>query len=323
MLVHFLLNYVRSLFVLNWNFRILKSAGKPFRLFLPEKRSKINIVCLKEDNLVIDNTFDLCNHFLNFFHSKVQIGLLKYYSQDHIDNILNTDYFKDLSHVFPQFSFCDIVLDDVSKLVKILRTSSAHSYSIPFKLFELDPEYFISFLTCFFNLCLHNQIFPDCLKLAYVLPVHKSGSVTDVNNYRPISILSNVAKIFESLISNQIKTFLNDNNLLYTHQSGFRSRFSTSTCVTDLLNDIFIRLDNDDYVICVFIDFSCAFDSISRSIIIHKLKHLFNFDNATCELFNSYLINRKECVSLNGSVIVRLLNLVFHKVLFLVLFCSV
>ena len=81
-------------------------------------------------------------------------------------------------------------------------------------------------LSQIFNLSMSQEIFPDGCKIARVAPVHKSNPTDDQSNYRPISILPVAARLVENLVFNQMHSFLNDNELLYSKQSGFRSMHS-------------------------------------------------------------------------------------------------
>ena len=86
-------------------------------------------------------------------------------------------------------------------------------------------------LSIIFNKSLISGIFPDDLKNARVTPIFKSGERSDVNNYRPISVLSVIAKVFEKIVFKQFYEYLSDNNLLSQNQSGFRPRHSTLTAL--------------------------------------------------------------------------------------------
>ena len=87
--------------------------------------------------------------------------------------------------------------------------------------------------------------------------------------------------MFEKILSTQLKNFISEENLLFIHQSGFRKNHSTSTCIIDLLSDFYLSLDDNKYVLAVFLDFSSAFDTISIDLLIHKLRFLFNFSDIT------------------------------------------
>ncbi|KAJ0177049.1 hypothetical protein K1T71_007058 [Dendrolimus kikuchii] len=91
-------------------------------------------------------------------------------------------------------------------------------------------------------------------KSSVIVPVHKSGDKSRVNNYRPISILSSLSKVIERLINNRLIQYLEYNNLISTHQFGFRSGKSTDAAVEELTNYITFNLDKKQKVIAIFLD---------------------------------------------------------------------
>ena len=81
------------------------------------------------------------------------------------------------------------------------------------------------------NLSLIQGSVPDDLKSARVVPIFKKNDKTEVGNYRPLSILSIISKVFERVVYNQLETYLDERKLLYDLQSGFRAKYSTDTCL--------------------------------------------------------------------------------------------
>ena len=97
-------------------------------------------------------------------------------------------------------------------------------------------------------------IFPSVLKTAKVIPVHKNDSKLDCNNYRPISLLPNIEKILEKLVYNRITKFLNNNNLIYPLQFGFRHNYSTNHALITLTENIRKNLDEGKAGYGIFVD---------------------------------------------------------------------
>ncbi len=151
-------------------------------------------------------------------------------------------------------------------------------------------------------------IFPDILKIARVIPLYKSGDRNDITNYRPISLLPVLSKIFEKLIHSRLTSFLDKNNVLYRKQFGFRKRHSTIHALNTAITQVANSLDKGDTVFGIFIDFSKAFDTIRHDILLYKLEH-YGIRGNVYNLLVSYLGNRKQCV-FNGDVVSTLLDIV-------------
>ena len=103
---------------------------------------------------------------------------------------------------------------------------------------------------------------PSDWKHAVVTPVHKAGSKTDPSNFRPISVLPVLSKILERTVHQMVYKYLQDNKLLSSHQSGFRSFHSTSTCLTHVTNTLLHNIDSGSLTGLISLDLSNAFDTI-------------------------------------------------------------
>ena len=120
-----------------------------------------------------------------------------------------------------------------------------------------------------------------------------------MNNYRPISLLSPLAKVFEKLISIRLIKFLEDNNILADQQLGFRKGHSTTHAVTDFHSQICNNLDNGKHSCVLLLDLKNAFDTVNYEILLRKLdKH--GIRGNSNKLFQSYLSNRFQFVCVNG-----------------------
>ena len=113
-------------------------------------------------------------------------------------------------------------------------------------------------------------IFPDSLKITKIIPIYKKGEPTDLSNYKPISLLPTISKIFECIIHIQLQEYLNRNNLLAEQQYGFRPNHSTEYAAVKLVDYMYISNKMDDHKIpgTIFIDLSKAFDTLSYDILL-------------------------------------------------------
>ena len=137
--------------------------------------------------------------------------------------------------------------------------------------------------------------------MARVTPVFKKGEKSDINNYRPLSVIPVVSKVFEKTVYDQLYQYLNDNQLLSSCQSGFRSLHSTLTALLEATNSWSVNIDNGFLNGVVFIDLKKAFDTIDHEIILRKLSY-FGADQATAMWFQSYLSNRTQRCNVNGNL---------------------
>lgn len=164
---------------------------------------------------------------------------------------------------------------------------------------------------CAFDLCkvlavcinktLSSGIFPNRLKIARVTPIFKGGSAVLPSNYRPISVLSAINKIYESIIAVRLKSFLMSENLLYANQYGFREASSTSTAVLEAMDFVYGNLDKREVgvVSALMVDLKKAFDSVEHSILLGKMYSL-GVRGIAQDLFSSYLSNRQQFVTVDG-----------------------
>ena len=122
-----------------------------------------------------------------------------------------------------------------------------------------------------------------------------------MDNYRPISVISVVAKIFEKLIFEQLYEYLNNNNLITASQSGFRSLLSTLTALIEATDKWSINIDNKLLNGVIFIDLKKAFDTIDHAILLRKLQ-MYGVNQNGIKFFESYLNNRSQRCCVNGEL---------------------
>ena len=156
-----------------------------------------------------------------------------------------------------------------NEVVRIINSLNNSSCCIPAKLTKRVLNYYIKPLTFLKSQYFHNGIFPDELKLAKVIPIYKSGSTMELNNYRPISVLNIFSKTFERLYNKLIK-FLDKYNIHDQNQFGFRQGHSTHHALITLVDKTTKSVDNGDIVISVFIDLKKAFDTVDHKMLLKK-----------------------------------------------------
>jgi hypothetical protein len=128
-------------------------------------------------------------------------------------------------------------------LNKLKDSKSSGQDKIPVKNLKDSSDVCVAYLSYIFNCFLLTGIFPDDWKLARVSPIYKSGDKQECGNYRPMSVLSVVAKIFEKLVCGQLNQYLKENEILTKFQSGFREGHSTTSSLLSTTNSWLVNMD--------------------------------------------------------------------------------
>ena len=146
---------------------------------------------------------------------------------------------------------------------------------------------------------IEQRCFPESLKLSKVIPIFKSGAKCDLSNYRPISLLLVISKVFEKLISIRVMSFTEKHSILSPTQYGFRPESSTKFAILDILSSCYENISDKLFTGLIMIDLKKNFDSVTHSILPQKLEH-YGFRGNFFNLFSSYLSNRQQYVSVNN-----------------------
>lgn len=156
------------------------------------------------------------------------------------------------------------------------------------------------YLAEIFNSCVREGVFPDLMKLSKIVPLFKAGEKQDPGNFRPVSILPVLSKIFEKILLNQMLSHFNTHSLLHNQQYGFTKGRSTTDAGESLLRHIYSAWNESQDAIGVFCDLSKAFDCVHHETLISKLNHYGVRDNAL-KLLKSYLSNRIQKVQIKST----------------------
>lgn len=149
------------------------------------------------------------------------------------------------------------------------------------------------------NLMLQQGTFPEALKIAKVIPVFKKGSRDCIKNYRPISVLPSISKIFEYVMLNRLTSFFDAFNIISPNQYGFLEGRSTIDAVNSFVESVLENLENGKLCFATFLDLSSAFDCVDHDLLLRKLER-YGVRGTPLSLIKSYLRNRRQFVCLTG-----------------------
>ena len=186
-----------------------------------------------------------------------------------------------------------------SLLSKLCKSKATGLDQISARLVRECSDVIAESLCTIFNCSIDTGIFPDDWKSAKVLPLFKQGERSEMGNYRPISIIPTVAKVFERIIYDQVYAFLTVNELISSFQSGFRCLHSTVSALLEATNDWAFNIDQGNVNAVVFLDLKKAFDTVDHEILLSKLK-AYGFGDSAHTWFKSYLRNRSQRCFVNG-----------------------
>ena len=253
-----------------------------------------NIPQLKVGSKLISNTKEISNKLNEYF---VNVGPTTEESIPKTQNISPLKFMKERR--MKEFLIAHVSQEEVLDIIKSLENKTTGPVSIPIKLLKLIPDLILIPLCNIINVSFNTGVFPSLLKIVKVIPIHKGKATQDMNNYRPISLLSIFDKIIEKLMHKRLYNFMEENYILYHKQFGFRKGNSTINALIQITKRIKESIDKGKFGCGIFIDLRKAFDTVNHNILLMKLEHYGIRDSALL-WFESYLNKRKQFVSING-----------------------
>ena len=196
----------------------------------------------------------------------------------------------------------DIIVTEkeVSDQIKLLDSNKSYGPDGISPLFIKEGGNKITTLLCqLFNKSLSTGKFPNEWKKANVIPIHKKDLTTSVKNYRPVSLLSVISKVFERIVFKHIYNFFKENFILNSYQSGFQSGMSTVTQLLEINHQFCKAIDEHKEIRVVFLDIRKAFDKVWHKGLLYKLS-LSGINGNLLAWITDYLSNRMQRVVLNG-----------------------
>ena len=277
-----------------------KKFWKVIKGVIPTKKdSNDSDILLKDNGLQIGR--ERVAHYINDYFVNVgnfdDMGGEEMGTDELVPSDLNTEGTEGLAEKMKLEPFREV---DVYKVVKEINTSKSSGLS-HFSSFIIKEVFgfFIPEITFLMNLSISSGSFPDAWKKALVVPIPKSGNLTMVKNYRPISLIPLPGKILEKLVHQQLSHYLETSELLSDFQHGFRKGHSTLHAVAQITSCINSKLDSRLPTVAAYIDFRKAFDCVQHSVLLEKLKRL-NLHESVVKWVESYLEARSQRVYANN-----------------------
>ena len=283
-----------------------KTFWKTISPFMTNKHNKSgdNIILKEGDNTIVDNN-EVCEIFNDYFANiassigfedaitSVEDAIHKHDSHPSVIKI------KESLAGSTKFTFEAVSSEKINqKLMNIDIKKATGCDNIPGKILRLSHNELTTPLTSLINNCMKCGIFPENMKLADVSPIYKKSDNLMKGNYRPVSVLTTLSKLYESTMNDQLLchfvSILND--LL----NAFREGHSCQTLLVKCIEDWKLALDENKHVGVLFTDLSKAFDCLPHSLLLAKL-NAYGLDMSACNLIGSYLSNRKQRVKIGNA----------------------
>lgn len=250
---------------------------------------------IKQGDHVVCDELQIAELFRAQFSTVVESKL-----RDHFGGIMSSACTVAGSRVAESLFVTPVAAVDVSAIISSLpNKNSVGCDGLSTNFIKRCGDMLANTIAQFFNISVLCGQFPDSLKTALVVPVPKKGDVHDIFNYRPISLLSIVAKIFEKLMADRINSFLYIFDILGGFQHGFRRGHSTETAVVNLVQAVNNAVDGNEYVVLISFDLSRAFDTLHPEFVSEKLSRL-GLRGRVNDWLLSFLRNRKSMVKINN-----------------------
>ena len=292
------------------NVKDSKSFWKVVKPLFSDKEFKGNNIILKENDKLVRNDLNISNIMNDYFvnisknleikpsevdPSKSLHEITKTFKNHHSIQRIKCSY-ASLKNVF---NFSSVDEEEVREEINNLSLKKATiKGDIPVNILKENIEIYISYLTNTINDCIRNGFFPQELKLAVVSPLFKKKDNLDKENYRPVSVLTHLSKVFERILYKQIDFFMAPKFSRFL--CGFRKNHNSQYSLLKMIETWKNNLDQGKIIGAIFMDLSKAFDTIDHGLLLAKLE-AYGFSENAASLLQSYVCNRYQKVCINGT----------------------
>lgn len=199
---------------------------------------------------------------------------------------------------FPNMKLHPVTEAEIIRIIINLKSKNFSGYDgITNKIMKVCRQQISKPLTYVINKSLSTGEYPERLKYAIINPIHKKGDKAHISNYRPISLVTGFAKVFETVIFRRLNNRIETHKILLPEQFGFRSGLSTEDAIYKLTNVILRAWNSKEYVSGIFCDIAKALDCVNHELLLMKLQY-YGVQGVLLEWFKSYLQQRKQRVEL-------------------------
>ena len=268
-----------------------KSTWKTLNQIIQPNR-KPPTIKIEADNTEITNPTEIANKFNDYF-SHVTDELMNNIPPTTISPLAN------MNRLCNTFTFFSTDTQEISKLIRSFKSKKCSINEVPTFAYKFVADDLSPILATLYNESITLGIFPKCFKTARITPIYKAGSKKHVKNYRPISSLPFLSKVFEKLVHSRLYSFFDKFGIFYKEQYGFLKNKSTTDAILRFTDEIYEAFNSKKPLISVFLDFSKAFDTVDHSILLKKLEYC-GIRGQMLEWCSSYLSDRCQFVSILG-----------------------
>jgi len=289
----YILKEIINLAKLNYNKKLVsnsinkqKAIWKIIKTNNDEHKNKTDIKILNKPNETIQETL---NRFNNFYIDACK-GTFNVKGNTRAEKRINHTIF--LKPTTPSEIY--------NIIMGLNNTKSMGTDGIPVVLLKCTTDVLCEPISHICNICLENGQFPRQWKESTITPVHKKGNRTEFNNYRPIALISNMAKILEKVLLHRFYNFFDENKVITTSQNAYVKHGNTERAIFQMILEVLTGLNNPrgtNKVASLYIDLSKAFDSVNFDLLLEKLE-ILGIRGIPLEIIKSYVMERQQCIKI-------------------------